>query len=369
KLNKWSDARVAEGDSLLRNYYLGENPTAKAYSELQVTECTYNQQTINRITLVLSEESKTLIKDGINKSFVIQNLHENEIESRGADQTSKILIVQTDFDFQLNIAIPWQINLEVPVKELKVLNNNTYLFATGGALANQGLKDYEKIELITEQRINEKEIVRFTIPDLRVVLAQDKEDGILRLGQAYHSLTKFQPNPEITLDNPSEEVIRKFLVRYHSDYQTRIKESQKNLQKLSILLKQFPPAQAQTLSQPQNDLSRQLEVFTNPHKFQKKLTILKEKYHGSHQLDQLQKELKKIEQEFLDLEAEIKKQDFLPSRKQLIQKIKTQLVNLNNLGYRAEEIVPGGEYEEWNQAHIKKNEAAKAIMLGYSVEQ
>ncbi|CAI2191607.1 14020_t:CDS:2 [Funneliformis geosporum] len=328
-----------------------ENPTVPGYSELQVTEYSSNQYR----NLIEENKDKYLFK--LNK---IKNY--NLIP---ADQTSKILTIQTNFDFQLNIAIPWQINLEVPVKELKALNNNTYLFATGGALTNQGLKDYEKIKLITEQRINEKEIVRFTIPDLRVVLAQDKEDRILRLGQAYHSLTKIQPNSEITLDDPREEVIQKFLVKYHNDYQTRIKEGQKNLQKLSILLKQFPPAQAQTLSQPQNDLSRQLEVFTNPHKFQKKLTILKEKYHGSHQLDQLQQELKKIEQEFLDFYTCLQGDGWLDysGLEQLIQKIKTQLVNLNNLGYRAEEIVPGGEYEEWNQAQIKKNEATEAIRL------
>src|SRR5688500_14823297 len=60
-----------------------EYPARGNYSELQVTECTYNQQAINRIKIVLTKESESLIENGANKLFVIQNIAENEIESNG----------------------------------------------------------------------------------------------------------------------------------------------------------------------------------------------------------------------------------------------------------------------------------------------
>jgi hypothetical protein len=139
------------------------------------------------------------------------------------EQTSKELTISEANFQELNTAVPWQINLkEVFVKDLEVLSNNndnsTYLFDAREILASQGLKDYEKIELVTSKKINKGEIISFIIPDLRVVLRRDREDKILRVEQDYHSLTKFQPELEISVDDLAEKKIQKFLAKYQNDY-------------------------------------------------------------------------------------------------------------------------------------------------------
>lgn len=506
---------------------LREYPNRENFSELQVAECTYNNQTINKIMLTLSKESESLIKDGDNKSFIIKNIRDDEIElvtntlrikstssiiepikidflfavdqvkqvnndwevelsfihlwngemikkihilntdnqygkiieknkneylfqlakikkydtnSLANQATSKILtIFATDFQ-ELNVSVPLQINLrEVPVKGLEVLNNNnnTYIFDSREILASKGLKDYEKIELVTNEKINKDEIISFIIPDLRIIFQRDREDKILRVGQAYHSLIKTQITPEVPADEPAKKEIQEFLAKYQNDnYRKRISDCQKKLQKYSVLLNQIhlqPKTQtdyAEKLAKQKNDLSHKLEVFIDQTKLQKRIAILKEQfflvaqdYQGASQVDWLQQELKKIDQEFSATEKEIEKYNSLengylqknwflalqndPQFQQLlikhnlsqprvldnltwwdfhsclkgdgsldysiletrIQEIKTHLASLNDLGYRLTEISPGEKYEKWNQAQIKKSEAVKAIDLSYSPEQ
>jgi len=72
------------------------------------------------------------------------------------------------------------------------------------------------------------------------------------------------------------------------------------------------------LTKKQDDLSRRLEIFTDQAKLQKKVSNLKERffsfaqdYQVTSQVDRLQKELKKIDQEFSSIEKEIEKHDLL----------------------------------------------------------
>jgi len=148
-----------------------------------------------------------------------------------------LTVFATDFK-ELNVATSLQINLrEVPVKNLEVLNSNTYRFDAQEILASKGLKGYKKIEFITNKKIDKNEIISFAIPDLRIILQQDREDEILKVGQAYDFLTKNEIIPEVTTDDLVEEEIQKFLAEYqNNNYQKRIGDCQKKLQKCSVIL-------------------------------------------------------------------------------------------------------------------------------------
>lgn len=89
---------------IMRFKLLGEYSTREDFSELQVAECTYKNQTINKIILGLSQESKSLIRDGINKSFIIKNIQESEVELtldtlKINSANAIITLIKTDFLF------------------------------------------------------------------------------------------------------------------------------------------------------------------------------------------------------------------------------------------------------------------------------
>lgn len=301
-----------------------------------------------------------------------------------------------------------QIELKgVPIKNLKVLNNNAYLFDAREILASWGLKGYEKIKLVTNKEIRQGETVSFFIPDLQIILRRDEEDKILRVEQNYHSLTKFQPGLEASADDDLVgEEIQKFLSKYQSDsYQARINNCQSSQKYLVILDRihhqlKTPNDLIEELIKQQKKLSRQLEIFIDQTEFKKKVTILKERYQNTDQIDQLRQELKKIDQEFLTIEKEINEHRFLVDEylqqnwilvlqsdsrfkqllinynlslssildnltwwevrdclqedgtldyyvlEELIQEKKIHLSALNELGYKLTEIIPGEEYEE-----------------------
>jgi hypothetical protein len=398
----------------------------------------WNGEKIKRIRLLdASSQYKKMIEINKNKHFFqISGIKKYDTFSLSGRTSKELIISETDFQ-ELNTVIPWQINLkEIFVKNLKVLNNNndknTYLFDAQEILASQGLKDYEKIELVTSEKINKGETVSFTIPDLRVILRRDKEDKILRVGQDYYSLTKFQPGLETSVDDLAEKKIQNFLAKHQDDYWEKINVCQAIVKKTSFFLARVRHRiktqndLLEELINQQKELSHQLEIFVDQTKLQKKIATLKEKflqnYQNSNQIDQLQEELDQINQEFLSLEKEIKYHDFsvdeylqhnwvlvlrddpqiqqlltgynldqekflsslnwqevypllkedgidYSSLEKLIQKKKTYLDRLNDLGYKLTEIAPGEEYEKWHQAQVKKSEAIDAISFGYSPEQ
>jgi len=76
-------------------------------SELHVSECTYNNQLINKIILNLSQETRLSIEKEVNKLFIIKNAQENKTEPNintlkinSADLV--IMPVKTNFLFAVN---------------------------------------------------------------------------------------------------------------------------------------------------------------------------------------------------------------------------------------------------------------------------
>lgn len=94
---------------------LGKYLTGNNFSELQVTECSYNDKPINKIIFALSKESEFIIKDGTSKLFNIKNIRDDEIEL----SANTLKINSTSL-----IITPIKVNFLFAVDRVNQINNN-----------------------------------------------------------------------------------------------------------------------------------------------------------------------------------------------------------------------------------------------------
>ncbi|KLL03129.1 MAG: hypothetical protein MRECE_27c011 [Mycoplasmataceae bacterium CE_OT135] len=384
---------------------LEKKPTNQGL-QLQVSECSYDKQIINKITL---KHNHKFLTNAENNQFIIKNIRDNEIEFKS--NTNELIIdspnciifpTKTDFLFAVNkiekISHNWEIELAFPhawngekitkirlsaaddqdqrmieenknesfftisgIKKYDLLpatgktemlilsandfrdleksvlfqpepveifvknpkkESNHYLIKCQGDLAKIGLKDYQKIRIIFHQGISDGDVIKFNLTNLKEILQRDKEDGILRINNNYHSFAKLQTGSAASAHEQAQKTIQKksqkFQKKYQNEQAERINMCQKSLEKYSVFLQQlhdkFNDPASQELINQKNSLSQKLTEFASQRQLERKIALLERQifftmpdYQNQDKIDQFQQELGKIDQEFTELTEKIEK--------------------------------------------------------------
>ncbi|RHZ35763.1 hypothetical protein [endosymbiont GvMRE of Glomus versiforme] len=374
--------------------------------ELAVSECSYNSQTIHKIIL---KGYYKLLNEKDNKSFIIKNIQDNEVEFKPNNNElvinySHFIIFPAKVDFLFAVSKieevnnSWEIGLTFPhawngekiakirfsdpdnqykriieenkneyfftisgIKKYDLLpatdgtkilflsvNNfqyleksvpfqpgsveisaknptkkgNYYLIKCQGDLAKIGLTDYKKIRIITREKINYGDTIKFNLTNLKDILQRDEEDGILRIDDNYLGFTKIQTGfdafPHEQAQIALQKQSQKFLKKYQKEQAERINWCQKSLEKHFSLLQQLYNKLNDQISQElidqKNVLSRKLTEFANQNQMENRVSLLEKRifsvipdYQNQGKIDQFKEELTNIDQEFRELTEKVEK--------------------------------------------------------------
>ncbi|CAH1756027.1 2045_t:CDS:2 [Entrophospora sp. SA101] len=329
--------------------------------ELQVSECFYDNQIINKITL---KHNHKILTSAENNQFIIKNIQSNEIEFKpsskkitkirlsGADDQDQKIIEENKNEYFFTIGGIKKYELLPAIGKTQMLvlsadnfrdleksvlfqpepvkifvknpkkNINHYLIKCQGDLAKIGLKDYQKIRIIFHQEINDGDIIEFKLTNLKDILQRDKEDGILRIDNSYHSFAKIKTGSAVSAQEQAQKTIqkqgRKFLKKYQNEQAERVNSGQKSLEKYSQILQQlrdkFNDPTSRELIDQKNSLSQKLAEFASQSQLENKIALLERQifftmtdYQDQSKNDQFKQGLAKIDQEFTELTEEIAK--------------------------------------------------------------
>ncbi|CAJ0830400.1 1852_t:CDS:2 [Entrophospora sp. SA101] len=366
--------------------------------ELQVSECFYDNQIINKITL---KHNHKILTSAENNQFIIKNIQSNEIEFKpsskkitkirlsGADDQDQKIIEENknEYFFTIGGIKKYELLPAIGKTQMLVLSADNFRDlekSCQGDLAKIGLKDYQKIRIIFHQEINDGDIIEFKLTNLKDILQRDKEDGILRIDNSYHSFAKIKTGSAVSAQEQAQKTIqkqgRKFLKKYQNEQAERVNSGQKSLEKYSQILQQlrdkFNDPTSRELIDQKNSLSQKLAEFASQSQLENKIALLERQifftmtdYQDQSKNDQFKQGLAKIDQEFTELTEEIAKfqtslrehlkekwvlvyeQD--PQLQQLFAKHKKYLQEQNsrdglpnNLGYFPHDLKEGTEHKK-----------------------
>ncbi|CAJ0762080.1 2611_t:CDS:2, partial [Entrophospora sp. SA101] len=250
--------------------------------ELQVSECLHENKIVDKI--VLKSIYKPLSKDENDKLFIVKNIQSSEIKfepntseliidspkkitkirlSNSNEQFKKIIEEDKDEYFFIINRIKNHSFLSASSgtkmlilsansfqtlerstlfhpEPLKIFvrspknNNNYYLIKCQSDLTAIGLKNYKKIRIISPEKINDGDMIKFDLTNLKDILQRDEEDEILRIDNDYRSFTKIQDgsvvSPQQQAQRDIQKQIKKFLKKYQNEQAGKINDCQKNLE-------------------------------------------------------------------------------------------------------------------------------------------
>ncbi|CAH1768588.1 9449_t:CDS:2, partial [Entrophospora sp. SA101] len=180
-----------------------------------------------------NEQFKKIIEEDKDEYFFIINRIKNHSFLSASSGTKMLILSANSFQTLERSTLFHPEPLKIFVRSPKN-NNNYYLIKCQSDLTAIGLKNYKKIRIISPEKINDGDMIKFDLTNLKDILQRDEEDEILRIDNDYRSFTKIQDgsvvSPQQQAQRDIQKQIKKFLKKYQNEQAGKINDCQKNLE-------------------------------------------------------------------------------------------------------------------------------------------